>query len=93
LSTDEYVPDSLKIVHREWIKETVRAASQNMSGGDYEDADETIEQAKITADELFAKRVIVLKKELNRRGACLYLFPNELSEKEKQIFDNLLNKK
>lgn len=28
-----YIPDSLKKEHREWIKETVRAASQHMTGG------------------------------------------------------------
>ena len=47
------VPDSLKPEYREWIKETVRAASENMTGGDYEDADETIVQAETTAKRVF----------------------------------------
>ena len=41
----EFVPDSLKQEHRKFIIETVRAGSQNMTGGDYEDVDETIQQA------------------------------------------------
>ena len=45
LETIKYVPDSLKIKHRTWVTETIRAASQHMTGGDYEDVDVTIRQA------------------------------------------------
>lgn len=92
LETIEYVPDSLKVEHRLWITETIRAASQHMTGGDYEDVDETIIQAKRTADELFQVNVIGLRKEINENyWDDLHLKPSELNHKEKVILDSLLN--
>lgn len=92
LETIEYVPDSLKMEHRLWITETIRAASQHMTGGDYEDVDETIIQAKRTADELFQVNCIGLRKEINENyWDDLHLKPSELNNKEKDILDSLLN--
>ena len=88
----EYVPDSLKVKHRAWITETIRAASQHMTGGDYEDVDETIIQAERTADRLFQVNVIGLRKEINENyWDDLHLKPTELTQKEKVILDSLLN--
>lgn len=87
----EYIPDSLKDEHREWIKETIRAASQYMTGGDYENVNVTIKQAKWTADELFSVEVIGLRKQINSNSFDdLKLAPSELSEKETKIIDSLL---
>jgi len=92
LETIEYVPDTLKLQHRTWITETIRAASQHMTGGDYEDVDATIRQAKWTADELFQVNIIGLRKEIDKNyWNDLHLVPNELNVYEKQIFDSLIN--
>ena len=68
LGTTIVVPDSLQPKYREWVKETVRAASQHMTGGDYEDVDETIEQAEISGKRLFGKN-----------QTCLLITPREYS--------------
>lgn len=87
-----YVPDSLKVKHREWIKETVRASNQHLSAGDYEDVDQTIIQATWTADELFQVSAIGLRKSINdNRWDDLELTPNEMTPKEKKILDSLTN--
>ena len=87
-----YVPDSLKVKHRIWITETIRASSQNMTGGDYEDVDVTIRQVKNTADELFEVNTIGLKKEINTSfGDDSELRPEELNPFERKIFDSLIN--
>jgi len=94
LETVNYVPDSLKKEHREWIKETVRAGSQHMTGGDYEDVDETIMQAERTADNLFERKVLGLRKQINENfWDDILLRPDELTPREKKIFDSLTNKK
>jgi len=90
LTKISYIPDSLKCKHEKFITETVRAASQHMSAGDYEDVDQTIIQATWTADELFEKEVIGLRKEVNEWD-YLELKPNELNGKEIKILDSLLN--
>lgn len=65
LITIEFIPDSLKAEHRKFITETVRAASNQMTGGDYEDVDETIIQAERTADNIFSSSVVGLRKEID----------------------------
>jgi hypothetical protein len=92
LITVEFIPDSLKSEHRTWIMETVRAASQHMTGGDYEDVGMTIIQTERTADRLFQDEVIGLRKEINNNYYDdLILIPSELSDYEKIILDNLIN--
>jgi len=88
----EYIPDSLKVDHRVWITETIRSASQHMTGGDYEDVDATIRQAKWTADDLFSVSVIGLRKEINDNYFDdLKLKPSELNKYEFNILDSLKN--
>ena len=92
LTTIEFVPDSLKVEHRKFITETVRAASNQMTGGDYEDVDETIIQAERTADNIFSSSVVGLRKEIDENyWNSLELKPNELNVYEKKILDSLLN--
>lgn len=92
LTKISYVPDSLKVKHREFVKETVRAASQQMTGGDYEDVDETIIQAKHTADELFQVSVIGLRKDIDENyWNAIELTPEEMNPYEKKILDSLSN--
>lgn len=93
LTTVKYVPDSLKLEYRTWITETIRAASEHMTGGDYEDVHETIVQAKWTADGLFQVKTIGLRKEINdNHFDDLYLRSSELTNKELKILDSLKNK-
>jgi hypothetical protein len=92
LTTIEFVPDSLKVEHRKFITETVRAASNQMTGGDYEDVDETIIQAERTADNIFSSNVIGLRKKIDDNyWNDLELKPNELNVYEKKILDSLVN--
>ena len=92
LTTIEFVPDSLKAEHRKFITETVRAASNQMTGGDYEDVDETIIQAERTADNIFSSTVVGLRKEIDENHwNSLELKPNELNVYEKKILDSLVN--
>ncbi len=92
LTTIEFVPDSLKVEHRKFITETVRAASNQMTGGGYEDVDETIIQAERTADNIFSSDVIGLRKEIDKnQWNDLELKPNEFNSYEKKIFDSLMN--
>jgi hypothetical protein len=94
LETIEYVPDSLKVEHRVWVTETIRAASQHMTGGDYEDVDVTIRQAKWTADELFGVSVIGLRKQIDENyWNDLHLKPIELSIYESNVLDSLTNER
>ena len=90
LYTINKISDSLKVDYRTWITETIRSASQNMTGGDYENVDETIRQAKETADEIFGTKVIGLRKEIDDNyWNDLKLKPSELSDKELIILDSL----
>ena len=92
LTTIEFIPDSLKAEHRKFITETVRAASNQMTGGDYEDVDETIIQAERTADNIFSSSIVGLRKEIDENyWNSLELKPNELNVYEKKILDSLVN--
>lgn len=92
LTTIEFIPDSLKAEHRKFITETVRAASNQMTGGDYEDVDETIIQAERTADNIFSSSIVGLRKEIDKNyWNSLELKPNELNVYEKKILDSLVN--
>lgn len=92
LTTIEFIPDSLKAEHRKFITETVRAASNQMTGGDYEDVDETIIQAERTADNIFSSSIVGLRKDIDKNyWNSLELKPNELNVYEKKILDSLVN--
>ena len=45
----DYVPDSLKHKQAEFVVNTVKSASSSHLGGDYEDVDDTIEEANAEA--------------------------------------------
>lgn len=86
-----HVPDSLKEAHRNFIIEATRAASQHMSAGDYEDVDETIEQAEITADRLFQVKAYGLEREFPQGNGYFSedILPKDFTPHEKRIFDSL----
>lgn len=66
----------------------VRAASEHMTGGDYEDVDETIEQAEVTSVNLFSENRFGLRIEFQEN--FIYVHPSELTPNQKQIVDSLL---
>ena len=87
-----YIPDSLKVKHRNYIISIISAASNNMSGGDYEDVDVTIIQAERTASKLFGTNILGLRKEFDDDYYNdVMLLPSEMTPKEKLILDSLLN--
>ena len=90
----KFVPDSLKLEHRQYVLDLIKSASYNMTGGDYESVDETIIQANETADDIFSVSVIGLRKRLNfDYSVNQYLRPSELSSEELLILDSLKNGK
>ena len=90
VDTKDVIADSLKHEYRTWITETVRAASQNMTGGDYEDVDDTIEQCEYTAKRIFSEEVIALRIEVDEHYYNDFLkTESELNDYEKTILDSL----
>lgn len=88
ISTITTVPDSLKAKYRSWVIECVRAASQNMTGGDYEDVDETIEQAEATALKLFGIDEPALV--INYGYSVIYLPRSKFTPEQEEIYDILM---
>lgn len=92
LTTITYIPDSLKAEYRVFIVETIRAASKQMTAGDYENVDETIQQAEYTAYHVFSVSVIGLSKIVST-DRSIELKPEEFNAREKAIFDELMHNK
>lgn len=93
LAKIDYIPDSLIEKHRNWITETVRAASQHMSAGDYEDVDNTIRQAGWQADEIYERSEMGLKFCVDDNYYnCIHLRRSEMSTREKYILDSMLER-
>jgi len=89
-----FVPDSLRSAMVDWIKETVRAASYHMTGGDYEDPEDVIEQAEETANRLFSRTFEYEGLRMyNRRESPKDVAYVDLTGGQKEIFDYLKNKK
>lgn len=84
------VPDSLKDKQRKWITETVSATNLHMTGGDYEDPEDVIEEASDQSKNLFSVSVPTLYKK--EYGSDIYyrMMPIELTQKEKEILSKLL---
>ena len=90
LTTIQSVPDSLKEKQRGWILETVRASNQHLSAGDYEDIDETIIQVERTANDLFGKTELGLRKSVKeKQRVFIKIKPSDFSTYEKKVFDSL----
>lgn len=90
IETELHVPDSLRDQYRAFVTETVRAASQNMYGGDYEDADETIDQAEDTGKRIFGKKEVCLKIRYDQYNFRT-VRQSEMTQQQRAIFNQLLN--
>lgn len=89
ITTKAVVPDSLREDQRKFVVETVRAASQHMTGGDYEDVDDTIDQARLTSEDLFSIEVQCLYKIDGPSENGTTILPQHFTSKEKEIFRKL----
>jgi hypothetical protein len=87
----EIYPDSCKIKAANWIKETVAATNFKMSGGDYEDPEDVIEQCEETAQKLFSIKVEGLIKTSYSGSYGIFIPKNELTKYELHILDSLKN--
>jgi len=52
----DHIPDSLLAKRDLWITETIKAASNRMTGGDYEDPEDLIEEVGELADKNFQRK-------------------------------------
>ncbi len=88
----DYLSDSAKIEMTYWITETMKASSNQMTGGDYEDPEDVIEQLEETGRRLFTKRVDGLRK-WNSEGRYWddFVPVYELTKRELFILDSLKN--
>lgn len=91
LKTVYHVPDSLKSQQRQYIVDLVSAASYHMTGGDYEDADETIRQASRTAYQEFGSvRVGLEITYYPYQKTRIILMPEEMNQEQLEIYQQLL---
>lgn len=88
----EMIPDSLKSEYITYITETVRAANQHLSAGDYEDIENTIYAAERVANRIYEVSVMGLRKEIDKEYYNdFFLLPSEMNPNELEIFNNLKN--
>lgn len=81
------VPDSNVVKMREWILKTVEATNRSMTGGDYEDPEDVIEQAEETAKRIFSVKVDAL--EFLKDGYYHNLPQERMTKEELHIMDSL----
>jgi hypothetical protein len=92
LAKISYVPDSLKVEHREYITKTISASHYHLSAGKYKHADDLPYAIRNIANELFEVDVIGLRKEYDENyWNDIFLKPNEMTSIEMQILDSLRN--
>ena len=90
IQKDWVIPDSLKATAGRWVVDAISAASNHMSGGDYEDPDDLVEEVVKSVDRFFAveRRELVLvyrvRGEYEKTG-----YYEDLSIAGKKVFDFL----
>jgi len=77
------VADSLKDRQATFVTETVRAASQHMTGGDYEDPEDVIEAANNTFEHIYGVHVECLY------NNGVYILPQDFDSTQMVIFNYL----
>lgn len=82
-----FVPDSNIVEMRAWITKTVEATNKNMTGGDYEDPEDVIEQAEETAERLFSIKEDALQ--ILSNGYWSTIPKNRMTKEELHILDSL----
>lgn len=88
LSTDSYVPDSNKAKMADFITKTVSAASYHLAAGDYEDPEDVIEEATITARSIYSvEEPSILIIQANNQVNEVRM--SQFTPKLQQIYDSL----
>jgi hypothetical protein len=91
VGTYTFVPDSLRDKQREWITKTVAAASNHMTGGDYEDPEDLIDEVMEESFTVFNVDVATLS--VKECSDCIWrnLDPRLLTKQQQSLFDSLQN--
>lgn len=89
LSSTTYVPDSMRDTQRIWITSVVKAASNNISAGDYERIYKTIREASNISNDLFEETVICLSVKLNEDSYRISITPDHMTNEQMAIFKRL----
>jgi hypothetical protein len=88
IAFETIIPDSLKSKQLIFIKETVSASNFHMSGGDYEDPEDVIEQAEITFNRIYGVPVKGLATWGNEHPYEFIPF-NKLNKTQLKIYNEL----
>jgi hypothetical protein len=89
-----YTPDSLLLIKANWVTETVRASTNNLTTSDYEDVDDTIEETVHKSSQLFSRDEIVLIRQNSATYSdYIIIRENQMTPYEKKIFTDLRNGK
>ena len=89
LAQKSYVPDSLKQAYATYVTELVKAATNNLTTCDYEDVDDTIEEAEKSAMSLYQVNELVLQD----KSTFVTIRVQDMSPTQKQTFDSLMNRR
>lgn len=81
------IPDSNLVKMRDWIIKTVEATNKNMTGGDYEDPEDVIEQVEETANRLFSVKEDALQ--ILSNNYWKIITKDRMSKRELEILDSL----
>ena len=85
----DIVPDSNKVKMAEWITKTVAATNCQMTGGDYEDPEDVVEQVEETANNLFSVKEDGLFYKTKSNDYWQKLTKDRMTKKELRILDSL----
>lgn len=91
ISIMEHTPDSLIDKKAQFIVDVVDAASNRGMGGDYEDVDDTIEEAKKTANQIYSIKISCLHIETSSQDYGSNVSPSAMTKYQRVIFDQLCN--
>lgn len=87
--TEIIVPDSLKEKHAKYVKELISASNFHMTGGDYEDPEDVIEEAERVANNLYGKQVEGLSMVLPSSYTRKFIPEHQLSPDLKHMLDSM----
>ena len=89
IDSELIVPDSLKNKQANFVIEVVKSASYHMTGGDYEDPEDVIEQANETFIEIYSYRVECLVKIPCHGCYPQYTTIDKLSPEQLKIYQSI----
>lgn len=83
------LPDSNKVKMAEWITKTVAATNSHMTGGDYEEPEDVIEECADQAEDLFSVKEELLRYRKSTNDYWHDLTKDRMTKRELQILDSL----